>query len=87
MPNQYFDEKQLSTMLLNAHKLSASALTTLVLESSDMSIRQDAMQILNKTFEHQKMLWDYMSGKGFYQVEMAPPQDITRAQQQIQQMQ
>lgn len=85
MPNQYFSDKQMSSALLNAHKLSAESLTHLILESVDQSIRQDAMQILNKTFEHQKMIWDYMNSKGFYKVDPAPAQDITRARQQLQQ--
>ncbi len=82
---QNFNDKEIATILLNTHKLSASALTNLVLESSDQNVRQDTMQILNTTFQHQKMIWDYMNTKGFYQVEMAPQQDIIKAQQQLQQ--
>lgn len=85
MASQNFTEKQMSSALLNAHKLGAEALTHLILESVDPNIRQDAMQILNTTFEHQKMIWDYMNTKGFYKVDAAPAQDITAAQQQLQQ--
>jgi spore coat protein CotF len=51
----------------------------------DPNLRQDATQILYRTYQHQKMIWDYMSSKGYYQVEAAPQQDIAKAQQQLQQ--
>lgn len=85
--NQSISDKELATALLNSHKLGAGALTNLILESIDQSVRQDATQILNSTFQHQKMIWDYMNSNGFYKVDMAPNQDITKAQQQIQQQQ
>jgi len=85
MANQNFSDKELAFALLNSHKLSASSLTNLILESTCQGVRQDAAQILNRTFQHQKMIWDYMNGKGYYQVDIAPQQDITRAQQQLQQ--
>lgn len=83
--NQTISDKELSTALLNYHKLGASSLTNLVLESMDNSVRSDAQQLLLKTLQHQKMIWDYMNSKGYYQVEMAPQQDIANAQQQLQQ--
>lgn len=85
MANQNFSDKELAWALLNTHKLSASSLTNLILESTNNNVRQDATQILYRSFQHQKMIWDYMNGKGYYQVEMAPQQDLSRAQQQLQQ--
>lgn len=82
---QGLGDKELASALLNNHKLSASSLNNLVLESVDPSVRQDATQILYRTYQHQKMIWDYMNTKGYYQVEAAPQQDIARARQQIQQ--
>ena len=70
---------------MNSHKLGANALNNLILESVDPNLRQDATQILYRTYQHQKMIWDYMSSKGYYQVEAAPQQDIAKAQQQLQQ--
>ncbi len=88
MPNnQNLTDKEIATALLNAHKLGAQALTTLMLESVNQSIRQDAMQVLNTTLQHQKQIFDYMNSKGYYQVEMAPSQEISKAQQQMQQQQ
>jgi spore coat protein CotF len=83
--NQGMNDKELAFALLNAHKLSAGSLNTLILESVCQGLRQDAMQVLNRTYQHQKMLWDYMNNKGYYQVEAAPQQEITKAKQQLQQ--
>lgn len=83
--NQKLSDKEVSFAMLNTHKLQASSLTNLVLESSSDAVRRDAVQILQRTFQHQKMIWDYMNQKGFYQVEAAPQQDITKVQQQMQQ--
>jgi spore coat protein F len=83
--NQGLGDRELASALLNNHKLSANSLNNLVLESVDQRLRQEATQILYRTYQHQKMIWDYMSNKGYYQVEAAPQQDIVRAQQQLQQ--
>jgi spore coat protein F len=66
----------LHRVLLNNHKLSANSLNNLILESVDPNLRQDVTQILYRTYQHQKMIWDYMSSKGYYQVETAPQQEI-----------
>jgi len=78
-------DKEIASALLNAHKLSAGSLNNLILESADPNLRQDATQILYRTYQHQKMIFDYMNSKGYYQVETAPAQDIAKAQQQLQQ--
>ncbi|HHY82619.1 MAG TPA: spore coat protein [Clostridiales bacterium] len=83
--NKVLGDKELAWTILNTHKLSANSLNNLVLESVDPKLRQDVTQILYRTYQHQKMIWDYMSSKGFYQVEAAPPQEIAKAQQQLQQ--
>lgn len=83
--NNGIGDKELASVLLNNHKLSANSLNNLVLESVNPNLRQEATQILYRTYQHQKMIWDYMNNKGYYQVETAPPQDIARAQQQLQQ--
>ncbi|HHT66177.1 MAG: spore coat protein [Caldicoprobacterales bacterium] len=83
--NQGLGDKELATALLNNHKLSANSLNNLVLESVDPNLRQDVTQILYRTYQHQKMIWDWMSNKGYYQVEAAQQQEIEKAQQQLQQ--
>lgn len=83
---QGLGDRELTYSLINAHKLAAASLNSLILESVNNGLRQDAINVLNKTYQHQKMIWDYMNSKGYYQVEAAPQQEITKAQQQLQQM-
>lgn len=85
--NQGLDEKVITSVLLNSHKLAANGLNNLVLESSDPSLRQDVTQILYHTYQHQKKIWDFMNNKGYYQVEYAQQQEIAKATQQLQQQQ
>lgn len=83
---QSLGDRELTFSLLNAHKLAAGSLNNLILESANQTLRQDAMGVLNRTYQHQKMIWDYMNSKGYYQVEAAPQQEISKAQQQLQQV-
>lgn len=83
--NQGLGDREFASVLLNNHKLGANSLNNLVLESVDPNLRQDVTQILYRTYQHQKMIWDYMNNKGYYQVEVAPQQEIAKAQQQLQQ--
>ncbi len=76
-------DKEIVNVLLNQHKLSASSLTTLVLESANQNLRNDATNILNKTFKHQKQIFDLMTQKGWYQVQSANQQQISQAQQEM----
>jgi spore coat protein CotF len=76
-------DKEIVTVLLDEHKLSASSLTNLVLESSNQYLRNDIASILTNTFKHQKQIFDIMSQKGWYQVQNASQQDINKAQQEV----
>ena len=80
-------DKEITNVLLDEHKLSASSLTNLILESTNQILRTDATNILTKTFQHQKQIFDIMTQKGWYQVQNANPQDLTRAQQEMSNMQ
>jgi spore coat protein CotF len=76
-------DKEIMNVLLDEHKLGASSLTNLILESSNQLLRNDATNILTKTFQHQKKIFDLMNQKGWYQVQNASQQDITKAQQDM----
>lgn len=76
-------EKVITNVLLDQHKLAASSITNLVLESTNQFLRNDATEILTKTFQHQKQIFDLMSQKGWYQVQNASQQDIAKAQQDM----
>lgn len=74
-------DKEITNVILDEHKLSASAMTTLVLESACPTLRSDATQILTRTFDHQKQIFDIMSQKGWYETQPANQQDLTKAKQ------
>lgn len=80
-------EKEIMNVLLDQHKLCASSLTNLVLESSNQNLRNDAINVLNKTFQHQKQIFDIMSQKGWYKTQPASQQSLSQAQQELSQIQ
>ena len=80
-------DKELVTILVNEHKLSASSMANLILESSDQSLRNDATNILTRTFQHQKQLFDLMSQKGWYATKAATQQDLSTAKQEVSKIQ
>ena len=76
-------DKEIVNVLLNEHKLQASSITNLVLESGDQSLRNDATTILQNTFKHQKQIFDLMSQKGWYQTQPAAANEIDRARTEV----
>ncbi len=82
-----FTDKEIMYTLLNEHKLCASSLTNLILESSDINLRNDASGILNRTFQHQKNIFDILSSKGWYTTSQASQQDLTAAKQEVSKIQ
>lgn len=75
-------DKEITTVLLNEHKLSASSLTNLVLESTNQNLRNDAEKILSRTFQHQKQIFDLMAQKGWYTAQAASQQELNTAKQE-----
>ncbi len=80
-------DREITNVLLDEHKLCAASLTNLILESSNQNLRTDLTNILNKSFQQQKQLFDIMTQKGWYQTQSASQQDITRAQQDLSKVQ
>lgn len=80
-------DKEIMQTLLNEHKLCASSLTNLVLESSNQTLRNDTAGILNRTFQHQKNIYDLMTQKGWYTVQEANQQDVNTARQEVSKIQ
>lgn len=78
-------DRDLADSILTQHKLEASSLTNLILESANNNLRNDCVDILKDSFNHQKQIFDLMSSKGWYKLQKASPQDITTAQQAISQ--
>lgn len=82
-----FGDKEITTVLLDEHKLCASSLTNLILESSNQNLRNDAAGLLNRTFQHQKNIFDLMTQKGWYTTQTASQQDISNAKQEVSKIQ
>ncbi|NLV35128.1 MAG: spore coat protein [Clostridiaceae bacterium] len=82
-----FGDKEITQTILNEHKLCASSLTNLVLESSNQNLRNDVEGILNRTFQHQKAIFDLMSQKGWYSSQMASAQEMSTAKQEVSKIQ
>lgn len=76
-------DQEVMSILLSEHKLAASSLTNLVLESTNQFLRNDATTILTSTFNHQKQIFDMMNQKGWYKTSVASQQDISKAQQEV----
>lgn len=76
-------DKEIMNAILTEHKQGASSMTNLILESSCDSVRTDATSILTRTLQHQKQIFDLMTQKGWYQVENASTQEVSKAQQQM----
>ena len=76
-------DREILNVLLDEHKLGATSLTNLVLESCNQQLRNDATTILTRTFQHQKKIFDLMSQKGWYQTQNVSQQELTKAQQDM----
>jgi len=50
-------------------------------------LRNDAAGILNRTFQHQKTIFDIMAQKGWYTVQQASQQDIYNARNETEKIQ
>lgn len=81
--NYNIADKEIANVVLDNHKLSASSLTNLILESTNTQLRDDCMNLLKRTLDHQKQIFDVMSQKGWYQVTNVSQQDLSKAQQQV----
>ena len=82
--NMYnLSDKEITNEILGNHKLNATSLTNLILESANNQLRADCFNILKTTLDNQKQVFDVMSQKGWYKVTSATQQDISQAQQQV----
>ncbi len=82
-----FSDKEITMVLLNEHKLCASSLTNLILESSNQTLRNDVSGLLDRTFQHQKNIFDLMTQKGWYSTQAASQQEINSAKQEVSKVQ
>lgn len=78
-----FTDKEITNVLLNEHKHAATSITNLVLESGNPQLRNDATQVLQNTFRHQKQIFDLMSQKGWYTTDTVSRQEIDKTRQEL----
>lgn len=81
--NRQLEDKEMLNVILNQHKLYASAMNTLILESGNQTLRNDANSVLQNVFKHQKQIFDVMSQKGWYPTDTASPEEISRAREEV----
>jgi len=77
-------DRDIAFSILNSYKLQASALTTLIIESTNNALRKEALNVLSRVFDHQKQVFDFLSQKGWYTVDKATQDDISKAQRDVQ---
>ncbi|MDR3289629.1 MAG: spore coat protein [Peptococcaceae bacterium] len=80
-------EKEAVGTLLYQLKLICTSLCTAITESANNHVRSQLTQMLTKSLQNQKLLYDYMNSKGWYKVEAAPPEQFTRTRQSCAQIQ
>ena len=76
-------DKDLMQDVLSMHKFEAGHITNCILEAANDQLRQDYLNELNTVLKHQKQVFDLMNQRGWYQVKMANPQDISQAQSKL----
>lgn len=81
--NTNLSDKEIANVVLNDHKLGATSLTNLILESTNNQLRNECFNVLKRMLDHQKQVYDVMTQKGWYQVSSASSQELSQAQQQI----
>jgi len=72
------NDRELMEILLVQHKFAAQTMTNTILESTSPQYRQECINILNRDFTHQRMIWEAMNQRGWYQ----PPSPQLPQQQQ-----
>jgi spore coat protein CotF len=75
-----FADRDILQLALNESKHIAEAINSYILEATSEQLRRDYMTVLGDVFNQQKQIFDVMQQKGFYNVENASAQQITKAQ-------
>lgn len=86
MHQQNLQDQDIAQILLDCHKHAAKCLTTLALESSSANLRNEVINALQTTLNHQQSIWEFMNHQGWYQPSIATQHDLSQAQQAINQL-
>ncbi len=86
MRSDQVTDKILCMALINQLKWDAVCLTSKILECDDNKLRQDYINVLNRTFAEQKQAYDYANQQGWHQPMMAEQTMISQVQSDVQKM-
>ena len=75
-----FTDRDILQLALNESKHSADAINIYILEAVSEQLRKDYMTVLGDVYMQQKQIFDVMQQKGYYNVEPATAQQLTKAQ-------
>lgn len=75
-----YNDQDIMQLLLNQFKHAASSVNTYVTEANNEQLRRDYMTCLGNIYNAQQQMFDMMQQKGYYQVQQASPQELTKAQ-------
>jgi spore coat protein CotF len=75
-----FADQDILQLVLNESKHTAEAINSYILEATNEQLRKDYMSVLGDVYSQQKQIFDVMQQKGFYNVDNATAQQITKAQ-------
>jgi spore coat protein CotF len=75
-----FADRDILQLALNECKHLAESTNSYILEAANEQLRRDYMTVLGDIFNQQKQIFDVMQQKGFYNVENASTQQISKAQ-------
>lgn len=78
-----FNDQDILQLALNESKHTAEAINTYILEAANEQLRKDYMNVLGDVYNQQKQIFDVMQQKGFYTVENATAQQVTKAQNKL----
>jgi spore coat protein CotF len=76
-------EKEWAGTLLYLQKHEAEMICSAALESSDANVRAHCIGLLQKCLDNQHNLYNIMNQKGWYKVEAAPSEMLTKARQSL----
>jgi spore coat protein CotF len=74
------EDRDILQLALNESKHCAGALNTYITEATNEQLRRDYMTVLGDVYQQQKQVFDLMQERGFYNVENATAQQMTKAQ-------
>ncbi|MDO7787468.1 spore coat protein [Desulforamulus aquiferis] len=80
MKQDQVTDKNLCMSMINQLKWDATCLTQKILETSDQQLRQDYINVLDRTFAEQKQLYDLANQYGWHQPMMADQSMISKVQ-------